>query len=156
MATYSYSPQNSKLPDLQKLNVSSQIPVQNIGNSYAKNILDSFKKNLTAPTAYTDKYNMNDALAPITELGNEYIQRAVVPEFQRNTFDPFIRQMQNRTASSNISLLGSNPRFQQQQTRQITQPFENQVSQVQQTFADLAQQSLNDRLKNFYDSQLNF
>jgi hypothetical protein len=156
MATYSYNPNSYKLPEMQKLEVNSQVPTQNINNTYAKNILDSFKQNLTVPKAFTDSNNINDVLYPTQELGNQYIQQAIVPEFQQNTFNPFQRRLANNAAGSNVSLLGSAPQYYQQQTRAVTQPFENQLSQVQQTFADSAQQTLNDRIKAYYDSQLNF
>lgn len=156
MATYKYTPSNQKLPPLQKFGMTSQLPQANINNTYAKNILDSFRQNLKAPTAFTQNNDLNNSLFPYQELGRQFIENNVVPEFQQNIYNPFRRQLGNRSAGSNIGLLGNRNNFVQQQTRQVTQPFEDQTSQIEQTFADIAQQDLNDRIKAWYDSQLNF
>jgi hypothetical protein len=157
MAAFTYNPTQYKLPELPKLQTRATAPsTQTINNDYAKQILDTFGQKIKPITSYTQNNKLENLLAPTQELGNQFIQQALLPEFQRDTYDPFMRQMQNRTAGSNISLLGSNPRFQQQQTRQITQPFYNQAQAVQDQFNQLATQSANDFLKSYYDPQVNF
>ena len=156
MATYKYTPSNQRLQPLQKFEVGSPLPQANVNNTYAKNILDTYRQNLKAPTAFTQNNDLNNALFPYQELGRQFIQNNVVPEFQQNVYNPFRRNLNNQSAGSNIGLLGSRPRVMQQQTRAITQPFEDQTSQIEQQFADIAQQDLNDRIKSWYDSQLNF
>ena len=158
MAAFDYNPTQYSLPKLPTLTPNSSVlpPKTNIGNNAAREFLDVLGKNLKPVNSYSSQYDMNNARMPYNELGNQFIQQNLLPEFQQNTYNPFMRQMQNRTASSNISLLGNAPRFQQQQTQAITRPFYDQASQVQQQFANLGEQNLQDVLKNYYNSNYTF
>jgi hypothetical protein len=158
MALFNYTPNSYKLPELPKIQTASnvQIPKTQINNNYAKSILDSLGNNIKAPQAYTSQFNINDTLYPTQELGNQFIQQNLLPEFQRDTLNPYQRQMANRSASSNLSLLGNNKRYMQDSNRRVTQPFYDQANQVQDIFNNQSFDNLDDSIRSYYASQFNF
>lgn len=132
------------------------LPKQNINNTFAKSILDTLGQSLKPVQSYSQVGSINSALAPTQKLGQEFIQQAMVPEFQQQTFNPFIRQFANRAAGSNLSLMGNSGNFVQDRKREVTQPFYNQVQEVKDRFNRAAYDSADQRLLDFYKSQINF
>jgi hypothetical protein len=145
-----------KLPSIPTLSNRQSAPAPvNISNPLGKSILDSLSGKLkrNVPT-FTQNNNINDQLAPFEQLGSELIDQALLPEFQQQTLNPFLRNMSNQAAGSTLSLLGSAPRYLQQRTRDITLPFENQALSVFDLFREQGSNQLNQNIKNYYDSNL--
>ena len=157
MAIFNYNPPNYNLPDLPKLNgASTPVPQQDIKNSFAKSILDTLGKNIKPVTAYSDKNNIENLLRPTQELGKQFIQQTLLPDFQERVFNPYQRNQANQTAGSNLSLMGNGQNFLKARTKEVVQPFLDQSQQVQDQFNQSAYQSANDFLKSYYDPQVNF
>jgi len=156
MATLQYNPTLYKPPALPKITSGVQPPATTVNNIYAKSILDNLGKNLKPVRAYTDQYNLNDSLFPSQELGNQFIQQALLPEFQQNVYNPFQRQLSDRFAGSNAGLLGSASRYVQDQNRRVTQPFFDQSQSVLDMFTRDGYNQSNEDLKNYYNANIGF
>lgn len=158
MALFQYNPNTYKLPEMPSIQPGQnlQAPKTQINNNIARSILDTLGSKIKAPTAFTQNNRIEDNLFGTQELGRQFIQQNLLPEFQQNTYNPFQRQQANQNAGSNLSLLGGANRFNQDQTRKITQPFYDQAAQVQGQFNDMAQTGLNDLLRSYYNSEINF
>jgi len=156
MAVFTYNPNNLSLPPLPKITSGVTAQPSTINNKNLKNILDGFSKNITQPKAFTSSNSIQDQLFPTQELGNQFIQQNLLPEFQKNTFNPFQRNLANQAAGSNLSLLGASKNIINDKTNAVTRQFYDQAQGVQDQFNSSAFNNLGDVLKSYYDSQLNF
>jgi hypothetical protein len=154
--SFAYKPTELKLPKLPQLKTNMATPTFDIKNRYAKSILDTLGKPLKAPTAFSQTNSFSDALSPTQELGRQFTQRVLLPDFQQNTYNPFITNLANQAAGSNLGLMGNARQFVDARKRETTQPFLNQAQQVEDAFNSLAYQDLNNILGSLYGSQLNF
>lgn len=154
--SFNYNPTDLSLPKLPQLKTNQSTPQFDVKNKYAKSILDTLGQNIKPVQAFSQTNNIQDALSPIQELGRQFQQRVLLPEFQQNTYNPFIQNLSNNAAGSNLSLMGNAQNFVDTQKRQTTQPFYNQAQAVEDQFNQLAYSDLNELLGSLYGSQLNF
>jgi len=153
---FTYNPVTSKLPPLPKITMGSSLPqAPTINNNYAKDIVDAYANKIKTPQSFTSQNDINNILYPTQELGNQFIQQNLLPEFMQNQYNPFQRSLANSLAGSNASLLGGASEANQMASDRVTRPFYDQALGVQQQFADSGQNDLNRLLQSYYNSQNN-
>jgi hypothetical protein len=154
---FKYEPPKYALPEMPKLQGTSQpIAPTEIKNSYTKTILDTLGRQIKAPVAYSQNGKIEDLMRPTQELGQQFIQQTLLPDFQENQYNPYRRNTANQLAASNLSLMGNAKNYLQAREKAITQPFMDQVQGVQDQFNQAGAMSANDFLRSYYDPQVNF
>jgi hypothetical protein len=154
MAGFKYNPNQLQTPSLPKLGGSVQAPAPTLNNEYARKMFDSLTKDFRTPVSYTQKYNLGDTLAPTQQLGQQFIQQNLLPEYQQLEFNPLRRRLAMTTAGSNNRMLASNRINNQRQIDESTRSFYDRAGAVQDQFNALSYDDLNNLLKSYYDTNL--
>lgn len=156
MSAFQYNPSSFSLPQMPKIQASTPVPQPKINNTTAKSILESLTGKIKAPEAFTSTYNINDVLFPTQELGRQFIDQNLRPDYEKNVRNPLLNQQSSALAGSNLSMYGGAKKLLNNQVAQADQGFYDQAQSVQDQFNNSAMMNLNDFLKSYLNTQINF
>jgi hypothetical protein len=121
-----------------------------------RNTINNLTKYIKPQKAFTEVANYDTFAQPFRQLGQEFVNTNLTPEFNQNTFNPFKQNLSNNLAASNAGMMGNAQGLVQNQIRQVRQPFEDQLEQVRQQFESLGNQNYQSELRKYYNSPTAF
>jgi len=93
-------------------------------------LLQSYGQYLKPLTPFSQLTSQQDYTAPYQALYENYANQFVTPEWQRQTFNPGMQQVQDTAAYTYGNQMGNNPATMQRQQRAFEIPYYEQLQQA--------------------------
>lgn len=146
-----------RLPQLQQqYKMTSFKQPKRTSNDILKGMIGNLAGSLKPVDRFSDQYKYNEFSSPYRQMYSTFASENLRPEFDRYTYNPFMRQTANQYAASNASMMGGARDLFEREREQVEQQYFAQAEQARQIFENLARKAYEDRAKKYYTSPATF